>query len=392
MNRFGGGLEVPLGARNGELRRVALLLDMNTPFGRDVLPGIADYGRRHGPWMFDLIRTHKGEELRRLRGWRGDGFIAQIFVAEQARALQSKGVPVVNLSGHVWPGIPMVKTDRLRVGRMAADYFISRGLTHLAHCGPATHPGAREHAAAMAELARQAGASFERCELLYETPISELERKLGKWAAGLAKPVGVFAFTSFGERLIAACHTRGIRVPEEVAVVGLYDDTSVCEFTNPPMSNLILPAERIGFEAAKLLDLMIGGMPAPAGPLLIEPTGIITRQSSDLLAVADAEIAHAVRYIWENVERKLTVGELSRAVQISRRSLEQRFRNLLGRSPGEEIRRNQIERARQLLLETDLPLPDVAERCGFRDAAYLGRQFKAQTGMTAIAFRRQFRV
>ena len=180
-------------------------------------------------------------------------------------------------------------------------------------------------------------------------------------------------------------------VPDEVAVIGVDNDTLLCELASPPLSSVIPNAHRAGYEAAALLDHMMAGKRVAAVAHLIAPLGIAARQSTDVLAVEDRDVARAVQFIREHACEGINVGDVLRAVPLSRRVLEQRFERLLGRTPRAEIMHVRLARVKQLLVETDLPLYLVAARTGFEHVEYLSVVFKRETGRTPSAWRAEAR-
>jgi LacI family transcriptional regulator len=195
----------------------------------------------------------------------------------------------------------------------------------------------------------------------------------------------------WGLQVVEACRLAGLRVPDEVAVVGVDNDDLFCGLARPSLSSIIVPAERIGFEAAAVLERLLAGAKAPRNPRLIPPAGVVTRQSSDVLAGGDPDVTAAVRFIRDHGHRPISVEDVLRAVPVSRRSLERRFRALLGRGLGEEIRRAHLQRAKDLLAATALSVTEVAGQAGFAGVHYLSRVFRQETGLTPTAYRRQVR-
>jgi LacI family transcriptional regulator len=203
--------------------------------------------------------------------------------------------------------------------------------------------------------------------------------------------VGVFAPNDiWGVQLAEVCRQVGLRVPEDVALVGVDNDDLLCEMARPPLSSVSLPVNRIGHAAASLLDDLLGGKKSP-GDLLLPPVGVIARQSSDVLALEDPEVATAVRFIRTHGHTALRVADVLREVPISRRSLERRFRRALDRSIWEEIRRVHVEQARGLLARSGMPMAEVARHAGFSDSRQLSTVFREETGLTPTAYRRRFR-
>jgi LacI family transcriptional regulator len=217
-------------------------------------------------------------------------------------------------------------------------------------------------------------------------------RELARWLKELPKPVGIMAcYDIRGQQVLDACRGAGLAVPDEVAVIGVDNDTLLCELASPPLSSVIPNAHRAGYEAAALLDKLMEGKRVPATARLIAPLGIAERQSTDVLAVDDRNVARAVQFIREHACEGINVSDVLRVVPLSRRVLEQRFQRLLGCTPREEILHVRLARVKQLLGETELPLYLVAERTGFEHVEYLSVVFKRETGRTPSAWRQEAR-
>ncbi|MDZ4686932.1 MAG: substrate-binding domain-containing protein [Planctomycetaceae bacterium] len=217
-----------------------------------------------------------------------------------------------------------------------------------------------------------------------------LQGALRHWLSALPKPVGVFAAHELRAwQVVEACRSSGLRVPDDVAVIGTDNDELLCELARPSLSSVPIPAERIGFEAAALLSKLMRGAKPPRRPKLFAPTRVNARQSSDVLAGADPEVTVAARFIRNHAHQPLSVDDVLRHVSISRRALEQRFRRVLDRGIGQEIRRVHLERAKELLATTLLSMADVAEQAGFSSMHYLSRVFRHDVGLTPSDFRRQ---
>jgi LacI family transcriptional regulator len=176
-----------------------------------------------------------------------------------------------------------------------------------------------------------------------------------------------------------------------VAVVGADDDAEVCELSDPPLSSVTFHPERVGTEAAALLDRLMAGRAGPAEPLLVPPLGVSTRQSSDILAIDDADVAKAIHYIRRHAFEGITVEDVLRELPLSRRALEHRFRRRLGRTPKEEIQRLRFEQAKSLLDSTELPVARISDRLGFHQPSYLSAVFKKETGLSPAKYRNRSR-
>jgi LacI family transcriptional regulator len=213
---------------------------------------------------------------------------------------------------------------------------------------------------------------------------------MGEWLASLPRPLAVFAANDlWGFELVQAARERRLHVPEDVAILGVDNDQLICEIAHPPLSSIRLGAERIGREAVALLGRLLRGKPPEAGLLRVPPLDVVTRHSTDVLAVEDPEVAGALRHIRQHAAEGLSVKQLLTALPVNRRTLERRFVRALGHTPLEEIRRVRFERVKALL-RADLAIYDVAARCGFASAAYLTTSFLQATGMTPSVYRRRF--
>jgi LacI family transcriptional regulator len=179
-------------------------------------------------------------------------------------------------------------------------------------------------------------------------------------------------------------------VPEEVAVLSGSDDDMLCECVHPAISGIMAAAESIGQLAAGLLDQLMTGRKRKAKSLLIPPQRITARQSTDTLAIQDPALVKALSFIRQNAAQPIQVNDVARHAGISRRILELRFTQHLKRSPAAEIRRSHLERAKRLLAETELTIPDVAQAAGFGSPEYLAYAFKQGTGVSPLQFRKSF--
>jgi LacI family transcriptional regulator len=389
--RIGESVIVPGSAGNGagamkKRPAVALLIETSNAYARGLLAGIVRYARElHPAWSIRLVEQGRGDPPPAwLRTWRGDGIVARIETPRIAEAVTETGLPVVDVSAarHV-PGVPWVETDDSAIANLAATHLLERGFRHFAFCGEPGFNWSKWREVAFVRLLAEQG---HDCAVFIpgtnRRQTTEREA-LAAWIAGLPKPVGVMAcYDIKAQQLLDACRDAGAAVPDEVAVIGVDNDELLCELSFPPLSSVIPDSRRAGYEAARLLDRLMAGSRVPAEPVLVPPLGVATRQSTDVLAIEDRDIAQAVRFIREHACDGISVGDVLRVVPLSRRAFEKRFLDRLGRTPHQEILRLKIVRAEQLLAETDLNLASIAERTGFRHAEYLSVAFKRATGRT----------
>jgi LacI family transcriptional regulator len=215
------------------------------------------------------------------------------------------------------------------------------------------------------------------------------KRRLATWLQGLPRPVGIMAcYDIKAQQVLDVCRELEIAVPEEAAVIGVDNDRLLCDLADPPLSSVICNTHRTGYEAASLLDRLMSGEPVPPEAHLIKPQGIETRQSTDILAIDDPHVAVAARFIREQACAGIQVSDVLQYVPYSRRVLDRRFLDSLGRTPHEEITRLRIDRVKQLLVETALPLSVIASRAGFEHDEYMTVAFKKQVGLPPSHYRR----
>lgn len=378
--------------------RVAVLVDTSTSWGRRLVTGINNYARKHGPWQLFVEARGLEERLQVPRGWRGEGIIARIGSEAMVRDLRAHRLPVVNVSGIVLPGgsFPRVTTDMAVTAELAAKHFLDRGFRHFAYFSLLGLPYLTPQQNAFIATVRRAGYD---CAVHGVKPHAGAEpdwnldvAKLAGWLKKLPKPVGILTWNAdSGRQVIYAAQQARLHVPEEVALLSGSDDDLLCEVSYIPISAVLVAAEQIGYRAAQVLERLMRGHAPPKQPALIPPLGVVTRQSTDTLAIRDRALVTATSFIRQNAARPIQVSDVARQAGVSRRVLERRFMRVLERTIAEEIRRVHFECARKLLVETDLAIPAVAEAAGFGTPEYFAYVFKRKQGQTPLKYRKQIR-
>lgn len=372
---------------------VALLIETSRSYTRQLMRGIRHYISEHGPWsVFMEQRALESSPPPWLRSWKGDGILTRTGTQATADAIRRTGVPAVELRAtKLRHSFPFVGVDNRVLGRLVAEHLAERGFRHFACYDIDSELFFEERRDNFVATVRAMG--FD-CQVLHaadsrEKPLQweKQQRALVKWLTDLPKPVGIMACTDqLGFWLLDACLRAGVAVPEQAAVVGAENDESLCMMSTPPLSSVQFAAERIGYEAAALLDRMMHGQEAP-GQTVFEPLGIVTRPSSDIVAIEDSVVARAVQYIRDHADAALTVEDVLDVIPISRSALERRMTAALGRAPKAEILRAQLNRVKDLLRDTDLNLSAIAQACGFRHPQYMSHIFKKKLGQTPGAYR-----
>jgi LacI family transcriptional regulator len=376
--------------------QIALLIETSNAYARGLLRGIMAYAREHGPWSLSLSEHNRGDRPPgSLSNWRGDGIIARIENQAIADALRKAKIPTVDVSAaRLLPSLPWFETDDAAFAGIAAEHLLERGFKNFGFCGDARFNWSNWRSEHFENFIRS---SARRCFIYKPSRRFALNDEaqtddIAAWVRDLPKPVGIMAcYDLRGRQVLDACRRSGVAVPDEVAVIGVDNDELLCELSDPPLSSVIPNTHRTGYEAAALLDAMMSGRRVIGQTHLIPPIGIAIRQSTDVLAIEDRNVARAVRHIRQHACDGINVQDVLKAVPHSRRLLENRFKKLIGRTPHEEILRVQLDRVKKLLSETDLSLEQIAERAGFSHVEYLSVVFKKKVGMPPSRFRMKHR-
>ena len=377
-------------------RRVALIVETSSTYGRRILKGVRRYVHTHQSWSIFLEhRSLASRPPQWLEDWDGDGIISRTTTKQLAEAAARTKVPLIDLTDrHGTLGLPQVWSDDGAIARLGADHLMERGFRRFAFCGFSRESWSQRRQAEFASIVEKLG---EPCRI-YESPWFgkdaddwETEQsKIVDWLNALPKPIGIMACNDIrGQHVLDACYRVDLAVPEEVAVIGVDDEEEICELCDPPLSSIVPNAELVGYKAAELLDRLMSGKQPEVLQRVIPPLGITTRLSTDVLAIDDPDVAAAVRYIREHACRGAVVEDILEHVPVSRSILERRFRKSLDCSPQALIRRTQLKRVKQLLVDTDLPLAKISELSGFKHHEHMCTVFKREVGDSPGAYRRK---
>jgi LacI family transcriptional regulator len=377
---------------------VALLIETSNAYARELLRGIRNYVRERGPWSIYLGEHRRGEAVPAwLAQWHGDGVIARIETKSIARALQKLNIPTVDVSAARYvESVPYAETDDAAIALAAIEHLRDRGFRHLAFCGDSHFRWSNNRQENFCRILQAQGLTGHLFPPQRRGTGAEswesLRRRLAQWIQELPRPLGVMAaYDIRGRQVLDVCRELGVHVPDEVAVIGVDNDELLCDFASPSLSSVRPDAARTGYEAAALLDRMMAGERIAAEAILIEPLGVVTRGSTDVLAIDDPDISTAVRYIRDHASEGIQVSDVLHKVPLSRRVLEARFKKLFGRTPHEEIERVRIERVKRLLTDTELTLEGISHRASFKHVEYMCVAFKRATGVSPGKYRQQHR-
>lgn len=379
--------------------KVILFINPSRGYGRKLLRGIGKYSKLYGPWTFyknpPYYRDSAKPErvLSRLKEWGADGAILHDF--ENSNEIIRMGLPTIigNFKERI-AGCPTIMGDNAALAKMAFTYFFERGFCHFAFCGYEHMFWSQDRVKFFSEVLHEAGLECH----LYTAPKSKIRRYweneqefLANWLKSIPKPVAVMVCNDDrGQEVIDACNLAGFPVPEEVAVLGVDNDVMVCELCNPPLSSIARNTENAGFQSAMLLNKMMAGQKVQQQDVIIRPTYVVTRQSTDTTAIKDREVAGSVKFIREHGKHIIQVNDVVKTVPLSRRVLEKRFRREVGRSIHDEIIRVRIEHVAKMLIDTNMTLSQIALELGYPDVKHISRSFKKVKEICAQSYRKKY--
>jgi LacI family transcriptional regulator len=382
---------------SGRTPHVLLLIETSVAYGRGIVEGIARYALEHGPWSVQFEgRGLDSLPPKWLKNWRGDGIISRTISLKTARLLKATRLPLVEMHDSRKIGVSQVHVDIDLMVRMAADHFLNSGFRHFAYFACGETDSIQEQCGVFRKTLDKPGFDFR----VYPAPaIQEIvphwdERQrpsVAKWLRSLPRPIGIFTpGDSHATRVLDVCRELKIAMPEEVAILGLGNDPVICETLRPTLSSVDLNAKSIGYEAAGLLDRKMAGQPSNE-IILVPPSHVAVRQSTDLMVMDDPDMVHALRFIREFACSGIDISSVAEEVGLSLSVLGRRFRKHLGRTIKAEIMRIQIEHAKKLLAQTDRNGESIARKCGFTSLTSFVRAFHRETATTPNAYRRKNR-
>ncbi|MCD8482147.1 MAG: DNA-binding transcriptional regulator [Verrucomicrobia bacterium] len=373
----------------GKRKRVILLLETHFNYGREILDGIAHYQHVHGSWECWFRPWQRSSLPPNLNNW--DGVIGRFRFAEDV-ALFPAGMPLVNVSlgGQQAPDLPTISPDEHAIGAAVADAFRERGFRKFAVVGLAGRCFANERIAGFVAAVEAMGLTPPE-EFRYSQVIRHVETQFVEWLQSQPRPLAIFACNDVtGREILEVLIKLQIKVPDEVAVIGVDNDQQVCSLSFPQLSSVRTNAQLIGFKAAELLHAMhLNPDFIPPLRTKVPHLGIQHRLSSDIFAVDDPAVAKALGYVRDHLHESLHVVELAKYAGVSRKTLELKFEQFLGSTPAGEIRARRVRKALELLAGTQLSMSEIAERIGIRDQSALSTLVRQKTGMTPMAYRRQ---
>jgi|WetSurMetagenome_2_1015567.scaffolds.fasta_scaffold32278_2 LacI family transcriptional regulator len=373
------------------MNRIILLIETSREFGRQLINGIARYSRLNGPWSFYKEPMDLKSSIPHLTSWKPDGIILRDSML--TNEFQKLNIPIILAVHHSYSKeVPVIKTDSFSIAKMASEHLLEKGLKNFAFCGFDDSDWSIERCFYFDKLIKEAGYitdNYQPPVKIKKTDWENEQQHVARWIKNLPKPIGIFACNDDrGQHILEVCKMINLKVPEDVAVIGVDNDPMVCEISDPPLTSIALNVEAAGFAAAKLMDDLINKKSNLGKQIIVTPSHIIQRQSTDLLAIDNKEVALAMRYIMNNIRNKILVKDVVKETSLSRRTLEKQFKKTIRRSIYDEIRLVRVELISKLLIETDMPISQIASLFSFTEAEHISRYFKKEKGVGLREFRK----
>jgi LacI family transcriptional regulator len=381
--------------------RVGIMLDLQWPYKRhsEIFAGVQRYAEERG-WV-SVIDEFAHDTLRRKQrdSERYDGVVARANHT-LARRVAKLGIPVVN----VWPSsparhlLPGVFPDSTEVGRLVAEHLLARGFRSFATL---TSPKNVDNQLEVQEFTRLVRAAGFDCDSAFipQDPHRDLthwrktmvliDRAMNRWAPPVAVYVGQEVF---GRLAVQAGHSRGWRIPDDMAIVAGKNQEALCEHPRPSLTSIEIGYERIGYAAAELLGRLMAGAAPPTKPIRLSPSGLVVRESTDFFVVDNDVVAAALAFIAANSHRRIGPDDVAVAVKTEKRTLQNYFQKTIQRPIASEIRRVRIERAKRELVQSDRSLAQIARAVGFRTIQRLYEVFRRELGVSPGDYRLQRRL
>jgi LacI family transcriptional regulator len=384
--------------------KVILLFDTSTMYSQGFLRGITTYSRMYGPWEFYRLlpfyrtNTEKSRELEILQAWGADGIIADqkghklnCEVPEIVFGVAcEKFMPAKNL--HIT--LPSIITDNAKVAKIALDHLIDRGFRRFGFCGFDDMDWSRQREECFLNEVQSRG--YE-CHL-YKQPKAKFQKLwnnekpiLVDWLKSLPKPIGMMACSDDrGLDVIEAAKVASVQIPDQIAIIGVDNEEVFCSLSEPTLSSIALNTEKAGFEAASLLHKLMRGEKMKGQKVVIDPTHVVSRLSTDVLAIEDRDVAEAMRFIRQNAKKKIQVSDVVAAVGISRCALYKRFFDVRGHSLYQEITHTRMQQVALMLLETEMSVAQIASTMGDDNDKHIARVFRKEFGISPQLYRKRF--
>lgn len=385
------------------MARVILLTDFSEEYAKLLLKGIVKYSKEHEPWVVCRMPLSYRDMLG-IKGvikwamkWKADAIIGQFYPNDNVSLFKEYNIIAIAQDFKVrFKEIPNITGAHHLAGRMGAEYLIQRGFKNFGFYGFKDIVWSQERSEGFkSELARQGMINnyYEYQNIDFKDLWSYESDILIEWLKDIPKPIALMACDdNQGHHITELCKQYDIRVPEEISILGVDNDETICTLSAPPLSSINQAVEKGGYEAAALIDRLKNDPDAQIEDIIVYPTHIITRESTDIYATEDKNISTVLKYIHQNSDKKLNVPDIAKLVPLSRRLLETKFKLVTGQAIYSYILNLRIEKFAQKLLETNAPIVEIALEMDFSDYKNISRQFKNIKGCTPSEYRLNFSI
>lgn len=369
--------------------RLVLLTDFTEAFAHYLLKGILNYSKGREPWvvcrMPPSFRQQYGIDgvLEWMKKWEADAIIAQFDVDDQVNVFKENGiVALAQVLKSRFSEIPNITSDYRQAGELAANFFLQKGFRNFAFYGNKNLVWSEGRCRGFRNCINEKGYGKN----FYEYKNQEIDNlwfyesgPLAEWLLSLPKRTALMACDdNQGNKIMEVCRLIGIKVPEEISVIGVDDDETICNLSDPPLSSIRMDVEKGGYEAAELIDKMLHNHDFSFTDVCIKPIKIVNRLSTDIYSTDDPYVLTALKYISQHLIAGISVTDVVKQVPLSRRLLEIRFKQVTNQPIYQYIFNLRMERFAQLLLESDASIGEIALSVGLTDYKNLARQFKVQ--------------
>jgi LacI family transcriptional regulator len=380
------------------VRKVLILIEISFGYGRDIVRGIGRYSRIYGPWvLYTEQPNYRKSAITQswIKNHGIEGLIIHMSGEELYKELDNTGLPTIIFAGthELVPGQYHVISDDDAIGEMGAKHLLERGFRHFAFSGFEGLFWSANRKKSFSKIITEAGfkvSIFDQPRTNLRYVVDDEMPLMIDWLKQLPKPVALMACNDDNAHMVLeASRIAGLHIPEEIAVVGVDNDELICEISSPPLSSIAINAELASYHAAELLDKLMSKQKVARETIVIHPTRVETRQSTDILAIEDQHVAMAMSFMRKNARERIFVDDVANAVALSRRVLEKKFRKLLDCSINDEIRRVRINQACDMIAQTNIPIEQIALKLNFTDSRDLIRNFKSEMDMTPSEYRKK---
>jgi LacI family transcriptional regulator len=378
------------------MKKIVLLIETSREFGRQLLSGINRYSKRNGPWSFYKEQDGLKSSVPPLKNWKPDGIIMRNSMIKK-ELLELKIPTILALHDSMIPkNLPIIKTDSYNIAKMAAEHLLAKGFKNFAFCGYDKYEWSNERKYSFEEFINSAGFKTFNYNSIKKKQTNDWKSEqlqVTNWLKSLPKPVGIMTCNDDrGHHILEVCKLNGYKVPDDIAVIGVDNDPMICEFEDPPLSSIALNIESAGYSAAHLLDRLMNGEKIQGQQIIVLPTHVVQRQSTDILAIKDEDLLEAIRFIHKNATNKIHVNQIVKATNVGRRVLERKFNKIIRKSIYAELSHIRTELISKMLVETDLQISEIVSLFNFTDIAHVSRFFKKEKGIGMSQFRKQNRL